>query len=197
MVDADSYTQKIQDWYNSFRFLFVNIGLKLGYSKNELDDIINKFFLELLEKKIDTASIKNPQAYLSIAFRRKLTDNYRAHKRNHFIGLDNIIEEYFEPSVQEMLEQIEADRELIIRIRQAYEKLPKRCQKVIYLKFYEGLTTEGIVEKSGLNKRTVYNNLFEGIKMLRSELSINKAAEQFAILLSLLSLAFTKVFFKV
>ncbi|HEX7357937.1 MAG TPA: sigma factor-like helix-turn-helix DNA-binding protein, partial [Ignavibacteriaceae bacterium] len=75
--------------------------------------------------------------------------------------------------------------------------LPKRCQKVIYLKFYEGLTTEGIVEKSGLNKRTVYNNLFEGIKMLRSELSINKAAEQFAILLSLLSLAFTKVFFKV
>jgi len=195
MIAAENTANQVEYWYGAFRSHFIDIGLKLGYKKEELSDIISQFFLDLLEKNIDPLTIDNPQAYLSTAFRRKLVDHYRNSVKNQFVDADKIPEEYSEPSVQHRLEQVQANTELISQIRSAYKKLPNRCQKVIYLKFYEGLTTEQIVEKTGLNKRSVYNNLFEGIKILRAELTQTHTGVQFAALLSFLPLvAATTIF---
>lgn len=179
---------QIQYWYESFRSHFINMGLRLGYRQEELSDIISQFFLDLLEKNIDPRTINNPQAYLSTAFRRKLVDHYRSSIKNRFVDAGKILEEYSEPSVQDTLEQVQANAELISQIGRAYKKLPNRCQKVIYQKFYEGLTTEQIAEQTGLSKRTVYNNLFEGVKLLRTELNKQFPGVQFAALLSCLPL---------
>lgn len=179
-------SHQIQYWYESFRSHFINMGLRLGYRQEELSDIISQFFLDLLEKNIDPRTINNPQAYLSTAFRRKLVDHYRSSIKNRFVDAGKIPEEYSEPSVQDTLEQVQANTELINQIRRAYKKLPNRCQKVIYLKFYKGLTTEQIAEQTGLSKRTVYNNLFEGVTQLRKELNQQLPGFQFAAMLSVL-----------
>lgn len=179
-------SHQIQCWYESFRSHFIDMGLGLGYRQEELSDIISQFFLDLLEKNIDPRTINNPQAYLSIAFRRKLVDHYRRSIKTRFADAGKVFEEYAEPSMQDTLEQVQANTELINQIRRAYKKLPNRCQKVIYLKFYKGLTTEQIAEQTGLTKRTVYNNLFEGVKLLRNELSQQRPGFQFAAMLSVL-----------
>jgi RNA polymerase sigma-70 factor (ECF subfamily) len=141
----------------------MGMGLKYGYSREELSDIINQFFLDLLEKNIDPRTIDNPQAYLATAFRRKLIDHYRGSSKNMFVDEAEILERHAEPSIQDKLEQLQANTELIKQLRRAYKKLPERCQKVVYLKFYNGLNTEQIAAQTGLSKRTVYNNLFEGV----------------------------------
>lgn len=179
-------SHQIQCWYESFRSHFIDMGLGLGYRQEELSDIISQFFLDLLEKNIDPRTINNPQAYLSIAFRRKLVDHYRRSIKTRFADAGKVFEEYAEPSMQDTLEQVQANTELINQIRRAYKKLPNRCQKVIYLKFYKGLTTEQIAEQTGLTKRTVYNNLFEGVKLLRNELRQQRPGFQFAAMLSVL-----------
>jgi hypothetical protein len=46
-------------WYETFQYTFMNMGLRLGYQHDEVKDMIDQFFLDLLEKKIDPASIKN------------------------------------------------------------------------------------------------------------------------------------------
>jgi RNA polymerase sigma-70 factor (ECF subfamily) len=171
------------------------MGLRLGYKKEELSDIISQFFLDLLEKNIDPHTIDNPQAYLSTAFRRKLIDHYRSSSKTSFVDITIIPEDYTEPSVQQVLEQVQTNTELISQIRKAYKKLPDRCQKVIYLKFYQGLTTEQIAEQTGLSKRTVYNNLFEGIKLLRVDLNQQFPGVQFAALLTYLPLLGTSIIF--
>jgi RNA polymerase sigma-70 factor (ECF subfamily) len=171
------------------------MGLRLGYKKEELSDIISQFFLDLLEKNIDPRTIDNPQAYLSTAFRRKLIDHYRSSSKTSFVDITIIPEDYTEPSVQQVLEQVQTNTELISQIRKAYKKLPDRCQKVIYLKFYQGLTTEQIAEQTGLSKRTVYNNLFEGIKLLRVDLNQQFPGVQFAALLTYLPLLGTSIIF--
>lgn len=186
---------QIQYWYESFRSHLTNIGLGLGYHQEEVSDIISQFFLDLLEKNIDPRTINNPQAYLSIAFRRKLIDHYRRTLKNRFVDAGKIVEEDTEPSVQDTLERVQANTELIDQIRRAYKKLPNRCQKVIYLKFYKGLTTEQIAEQTGLTKRTVYNNLFEGVKLLRNELSQQRPGFQFAAMLSALPCLLTETIF--
>ena len=47
----------------------------MGCNKKDLGDIISQFILDLLEKNIAHHTIRNPQAYLSTAFRRKLNDH--------------------------------------------------------------------------------------------------------------------------
>ena len=192
MVIENTYSD-VENCYNSLRPQFINIGLKMGYCMEELHDIINQFFLDILEKNIDFQTVNNPQAYLSTAFRRKLIDHHRSAAKNSFVDSERYAEEHAEPTVQEILEQLHSNTELINRIRSAYKKLPHRCRKVIYLKFYEGLTTEQIAEKTGLSKRTVYNNLFEGIKILRFELSQKETGVQFAALISLVPLVISVI----
>jgi len=181
-------TNQVQCWYEAFRSHFMAMGLKLGYRNEEISDIIGQFFLDLLEKNIDPQALNNPKAYLSVAFRRKLVDHYRISRKKCFIDADKILEEFSVPSVQDTLEQIQANAELISQIRKAYQKLPDRCQKVIYLKFYKGLTTEQIAEQTGLTKRSVYNNLFEGVKLLRKELNRQFSGFQFPAIVSILPL---------
>lgn len=175
---------QFDNWYETFQHAFIAMGLKFGYRHDEIKDIINQFFLDLLEKKIDPASIQNPQAYLSTAFRRKLIDHYRKYGKNRMVAVRPDAENYAEVSVQDTIEQIEANTELINAIRMAYKKLPIRCRKVIDLKFYQGLTTEQITLQTGLTKRSVYNNLFEGIKLLRKEIDHAAPGIHIAALLS-------------
>lgn len=190
-----STSNQIQYWYESFRPHFINMGLKMGYKKEELNDIISQFFLDLLEKNIDTGSIKDPQAYLSTAFRRKLVDQYRSSLKARVVAPGQMGEVNFEISVQETLERVQANTELINQIRAAYYKLPKRCQKVIYLKFYKGLNTGQIAEHTNLSKRTVYNNLFEGVSLLRKELQQQLPGFKFSTILSLAPLLLAETFF--
>jgi RNA polymerase sigma-70 factor (ECF subfamily) len=173
----------------------MDMGLRFGYTSEEINDLINQFFLELLEKNIDPDTIDYPKAWLSTAFRRKLIDYYRNSSKKRFVEATEGLEQCTIPSVQQTYEQIQANTELISKIRKAYNNLPNRCQKVIYLKFYQGLSTEEIAERTGLSKRTVYNNLFEAVKLLRAELNQEFPGVQFAALLSCLPLLATSAIF--
>ena len=188
MIVASTTYQQIQNWYESFRIHFMNMGLKLGYEEDEINDFINQFYLDLLEKNVNSKDIVNPRAYLSVAFKRKLIDHYRKNGKSQLISAEDIINEIQIPSIQETMEQVQANTELIAKIREAYKKLPARCQKVMDLKFYKGLSAEQIARQTGLSKRTVYNNMFEGVKLLRTELNKVSPSIHLAALLSLLPL---------
>lgn len=182
-------SRQFHHWYETFQYAFMNMGSRLGYQQDEIKDIIDQFFLDLLEKKIDPASIQNPQAYLSTAFRRKLIDHYRKNSKIRIVAVRADDESYAEVSIQDIIEKMETNTALINAIRRAYKKLPARCRKVIDLKYYQGLTTEEIALQTGLTKRSVYNNLFEGIKLLSEELKHADPGIHVAALLS--ALAFT------
>lgn len=159
----------------------------LGYQEDDAEDFVNSFFLDLLEKDIDLDSIATPQAYLSTAFRRKLIDHYRRSKAKPklYVAGNDINDKYAESSAQELIEQTESDKALMKQVRDEYLKLPERCRKIIYLKFFKGLNTEQIALNTSLTKRTVYNNLFEGIKLLRSALAQKASATQYVATASL------------
>ncbi|MEX6688809.1 sigma-70 family RNA polymerase sigma factor [Danxiaibacter flavus] len=188
MNEAQEISVHVNNWYSTYHLHLANIGMRLGYGREETKDAIHQFFLDLLEKKVDPASIDNPQAYLSVAFKRKLIDLHRSASRQKMINYSDLPDFQTSPSVQETIEQIQASTELIANIRKAYFNLPARCRNVIYLKFFEGLTTEQIAERTGLSKRSVYNNLFEGVKLLRADLQAVSPKMEFGVIISLLGL---------
>ncbi|MBN9298855.1 MAG: sigma-70 family RNA polymerase sigma factor [Filimonas sp.] len=157
----------IDTWYNNFSPKLQAIACHFGYIKQEAEDIVQSFFLDLLQKNIAIEEIKNHEAYVVTAFKRKLIDLHRAQKRK---GSIEEIESFYIPSAQEIIEELERNQELVSRIAQAYKKLPARFRRVIYMKYYQGYSTEKIVTQTGLSPQTVYNNLSKGIQHLRQHL---------------------------
>src|SRR5437762_2409673 len=97
----------LNELYELCKPVLFNIGLRFGYSRDELKDLISQFFLDMLEKNIDFTSVTNPQAYLVTAFKRKLIDYYRNNKQRLHAGKLYVVESDYEPSVQEAMEKIQ------------------------------------------------------------------------------------------
>lgn len=180
-------SQHIDNWYALFHVQLLRLAHRWGYGDEESRDLVQQFFLDLLQKNLEPAQIENPQAYLTTAFSRRLIDYYRSARVQQKRAVKGG-EPSYEPSVLENLEQVQTNEELIAAIRAAYNRLPARCRTVIQLKYYEGLTTEQIAERTGLHTRTVYNNLYEGIKALRAELHKSHPRMKFAAVFSFLPL---------
>lgn len=171
MSAVTNHLQTFYTWHSQYYNDLMMMGLRLGWEKEMLKDIINQVFLDLIEKNVDPSLINTPKAFLTTTFKRKLIDADRKNKRiiNAHILLEK--QETRESSTQEKWEETEDLLQLVNRLKALYENLPPRCKKVIYLKFYEALSTEQIIERTGLSARSVYNNLFEGIKLLRAEMA--------------------------
>lgn len=186
---------QIDAWYKEWRLLLLNEGLRFGYSTEEVKDLLHQLFLDLLEKGIDPDTIQNPKAYLIKAFKCKLIDYYRTLQKKSTVHTNSFADE--QSNGQHFFSEFEIteeNNELVQNIRKAFDKLPKRCKKVIYLKFSEGKTTDEIADITGLTKRSVYNNLFEGIQLLRTQLQKNHHFLQAEAFLTLLPLLLSKIF---
>ncbi|MFT4154773.1 RNA polymerase sigma factor [Parafilimonas sp.] len=193
-IYVGSTNVQVDIWYKEWRLLLLNEGLRFGYSEEEVKDLLQQLFLELLEKQVNPLSIQNPKAYLTTAFKRRLIDCYRSRQKQLIVNTNSIVEDQFTELSVSRLEISEENKELIESIRSAYNKLPGRCKKVIYLKFSEGKTTEEIAAITGLTKRSVYNNLFEGIQILRAHIQKKPQYFQAEAFLTLLPLLLAKIF---
>ena len=168
--ESGSQVQILYSLHGKYFDHLTNIGLRFGWSREDLKDIINEMFLDLIDQRVQFNTVSNPKAYLSTTFRRKLIDSGRKNKKQQWVHKLMASDTSYEPGIDEMRDRAEDVMEMAGRIKLLYNKLPLRCQKVIYLKFYEGLTTEQIAERTALSTRSVYNNLFEGLKVLRKGL---------------------------
>lgn len=156
-----------QQHYNYLVF----VGLKSGMDLTDVKDNINQTFLSFLEKGTDFSKITNVKAYILTSFRRKLIDTYRVEQKYKTESLDDFSDNWSEPSTEELMLNSQALDELKEKLSRIYDGLPRRCQTVIFLKYYEGLSNEEIAERTSLTIRSVYNNLFEGIKRMREEMA--------------------------
>ncbi|MVT07858.1 RNA polymerase sigma factor [Chitinophaga tropicalis] len=184
---GSTFSQYIDSWYAQFHVHLIHVATRWGYGEEESRDLVQQFFLELLQKNVTPTVVQHPRTYLTRAFTHKLIDHYRRTKA--VLHKASLMEtSSYEPSVLENLVRIQSNEELLASVRAAYNRLPARCQKVIHLKYYEGLTTEQISARTGLNTRTVYNNLYEGIRLLREEMKRAHPGLNFAAFFSLLPL---------
>lgn len=164
----------IDSWYTDFKAKLQAIACHFGHTIQEAEDVVQQFFLDLLQKNIPH-DIQNPEAYLVTAFKRRLIDLHRSQQRK---GSYQEIETFKLPSTQEIIEKLETDAALINHIAAAYKKLPARFRRVIYMKYYQGYSTEKIVTLTGLTHQTVYNNLSKGIQHLRQNLKKDAVLER-------------------
>ena len=169
IANQSNYIPLIAHYERSYDHLMY-VGQYYSMEREETRDIIQQLFLHFAEIKIDLDLISNPRSYIITSFKRRLIDYHRVSVKKEMV-LNSIFQDVSEASIDKKIEEQENAVEMVKKLKTVYDKLPGRCKKVIYLKFYEGLSNTQIMAQTGLSLQSVYNNLSEGIKIMRAELT--------------------------
>lgn len=154
--------------YKSMYNALYNYGFYLCKNSVVVEDGINDMFLELYDKRTDLPDVTNIKYYLFTYLRRKIYKEKKLLEQHDVLGED--VETLFENSVQDYLIQLQIESDTKNRILQAINKLSPKQKQIILLRFYENVSYEEIADRMNLSVRTIYNNVYEALKSLRTNL---------------------------
>jgi len=176
--DKEMLLALYKKYYHSLLF----IGLKEIKDAQVVKDTIQQLFLNLWEKRTSIEEARNIRTYIITSFLRKLNYDW---KRSGKTGSLQVIWNNFskdpQPNPEEGLIRKDEQYHSFKLLMQHINELPNRQRELIVLKFYEGLSYDEIVQKTGLSHRTVYNKIHEGLKKLKLDLATTQDARKRAL----------------
>ena len=157
--------------YNRYYHALLFVGLKEIRDAQLVKDTIQQVFLYLWEKRETIHQANNVKSYLITSFLRKLSADWK--KTGKVSNLQVVYSQYAEdtaPTPEEGLIRKDEQQHQSRHMLEYINELPSRQKELLYLKYYEGLSYEEIVQQTGLTHRTVYNKIHEALKKLRLDI---------------------------
>lgn len=152
--------------YSHYHDYLLYIGNLKGATVDRSKDCINDLFLYVFENRTGLQHIHNHHNYLVTAFIRNLF------RKPHFsaeesIELQDLPEMPVYPSVEaEYIRQ--TTRKQVTEIVQGYiNELSDSQMKIVYQKFYLGLTYDQIAQLNDISIKTAYNTIYNAVERLR------------------------------
>jgi RNA polymerase sigma factor (sigma-70 family) len=152
--------------YSHYHDYFIYLGNLKGATLDRSKDCINDLFLYVFENRSRLQHIRNHHNYLVTAFVRNLF------RKPHFgaeegLELQNLPEMPFYPSVEaEYIKR--TTQKQVTQILQSYiNELSDSQSKLVYQKFYLGLTYEQIAQVNDISVKTAYNTIYNAVDKLR------------------------------
>lgn len=148
-----------------------NYGYRIVSRPEYVRDAIQEVFFQLWKYRKNLKQPTSVRAYLFVSLRRELLNKKEARKRREEIDHKYVSEE-FDPLLkyQEWEEILELDEEENRELKSAIEKLSPRQREVIYLKYYEGLSTVELTGILNIRAQSIYNLAYDAINKLESYL---------------------------
>lgn len=163
--DADAFGLIFKTFYQDL----YNYSSRFTKNTELIKDCLQDLFLLLWKNREtinNTASVKN---YLLKSVRRKLCKEIINNKLSITFDESNFNAGYnIVLPVENNLILQEQLTELSYKIRNVVEKLSKRQQEIIYLRFYMDRDVEQIAEIMSLNRQSVYNLMHDALKQFKS-----------------------------
>lgn len=143
-------------------------GYRITPQSEDVRDAIQEVFFQIWKYRDNLTVPDSVRAYLYTSLRRELLNKKKASKRRIEICNKYFVEEFDSlinyDSWAEILNLEERDRS---ELKKAIEKLTPRQREAIFLKYYEGLTTEELSQILHLHTQSTYNLVFSAINKLR------------------------------
>ncbi|WP_442591860.1 RNA polymerase sigma factor [Pedobacter sp. AW31-3R] len=149
----------------------MNYGLRLINNRDEVNDHIMEMLLHLFERRNHLPALQNVRSYLLTCLRRKILNRTKQEMWEDLAEkpVEEIEEE--QSSYEDQLIRIQSNQQLTKKLMKSFEKLTARQKEMLQLKFFEDLSYDEIAEKCNVTKRTAYNIVHDGLKVLRDDLS--------------------------
>jgi len=143
-------------------------GYRITPDSENVRDAIQEIFFQVWKYRENLSTPDSVQAYLFISLRRELLNKKKACQRRDDVTNDYYIEEFDALiSYNNCDEILNLEEEDSIELKRAIENLTPRQREVIYLKFYEGFSTEELSQILDLHAQSIYNLVFSAINQLR------------------------------
>jgi RNA polymerase sigma-70 factor, ECF subfamily len=171
--DAESFNQLILRWE---RPIYALAYRQLG-REEEARDVVQDAFLRAFRA---LPGFKGQAKFSSWLYRITLNlcrDWLRRQRRAPFVptpeGVDIADLATPEMTTSESIEDVVARKDLSQHVARAMQRLPEEQRSAILLKEYHGLTFQEIAELQGCPLSTVKTRLYQGLTVLRRELTRN------------------------
>lgn len=179
--------------YSHYHDYLIYLGNLKGATLDKSKDCINDLFMYVFENRTRLAHIRNHHNYLVTAFLRNLF------RKSHFgveesLELQDLPEMPVYPSVEARYIQQTTQKEVAQILQDYIGELSESQTKIVYQKFYLGLTYEEIARVNEISIKTAYNTIYNSVEKLRKLIG-REYVEVLSTAISLFSLLFF-IFFK-
>lgn len=171
---------------NTYYDALFNYGMKLNKDHDEVSDDLHDLMINLWERRMYLNPTENLKLYLFKAFRNHIFKKKEKRKTSIITSLDEnkTYQDYQVLNSGEfnILEEEVLD-ENSLRIKHIMQKMSKRQQEILHLRFYENLSNEQIAELLNISRPAVANLLYDSIKKFKGYWSIEFTSILFFMLL--------------
>ncbi len=153
--------------YRKYIGALLQYGERMGLQEEVLKDQVQDLFVEIWKSRTRVTPTDNVKFYLFKALRYKMI---RYHQRsNQAIPLD---EEWpqTEESVESRLLVAEQEGLMANHLLKAMEKLPKRQQEIIHLRFFQGFSNQEIADLLNMQYQSATNLIHRSLQSMRQYL---------------------------
>jgi RNA polymerase sigma factor (sigma-70 family) len=157
--------------YQIYHKNLLNYGNKITQDSELVKDAVQDLFLNLLIRKGTLSNVDNIEPYLKSALRHDLARKIIATQKlstfndcSHNVFLNehhNCIESH----------ESEEKENYFVKLDNAVQKLPKRANHAVTMRFLQGMNNREIAEQMGINYQSVTNYIYRGMEILRNVMS--------------------------
>lgn len=151
-----------------YRVLFT-YGFTLTSDRNLTKDCLQDLFLELWNTRVSAnPDVTDVKSYLMTWLRRKISHEWK--RRNKNLADDGSLFDSLPVSCdayEQLLIAFQQTEEDKHKLHAALQQLTKQQREMIRLRFFEKLSFSEIAVKTSLSTRTIYNLMYEAIRLLR------------------------------
>lgn len=154
--------------YNTWFPSLYKYGMKFHTDSSLIKDCIHDLFATLWHTRANLSATDNIRFYLLASLKRNILRHSR--KEGLFRLFDNFVPDSHPhmPSHEQKMIDEQASDEQKRKLASVIEKLPKRQKEVLYLRYYEGLSTEETAAIMSLSVNSTYVLLSKALNYLKN-----------------------------
>ena len=153
-------------YLNYYDFL-MHYGTRIVPDIVIVEECIQELFLYIYEAKGRLGIVKNIKAYFFSSLRRRILKKIKAERKIRDFGSEISNRTNIQFYSDEILFLKESQRNQRQALLHALNNLSWRQREAIYLRYYNGLSTNEIAEIMGVANQTILNTLYQAMKKLR------------------------------
>jgi len=167
---AEGEKQGLYECFDLFYDDLYRFGLSMYKNPELVKEAINNLFLELWKIKEKLSFVNNIQQYVLTIYKRVLYKTYVNYNAGiAFAELDQTSIEWShaEQSYESILIASQQDEHLKQRLQNALSQLSPRQREIVRMRYFDQTSFVEIAAVTGLTERTVYNTLYNAMKILK------------------------------
>lgn len=166
--DKNAFTTMYKAYY---QMLFAE-GFRTCADKDMVKDCIHELFLEIWHNRASLSPVQHIGAYLKTYLKRKILKEVERTPRHYPIEAMETRVQEMEYPYEELLIRMQSKSEMVEKVRLAMSKLSQRQIEIIRMKFFENRSYEEISSLTTTTPRTIYNQVYDSLKILRKYLKV-------------------------